>query len=143
LGGYHAESGVTLVVGEIRPEQLRIMEAMADSAAAAVDALGGGWPCARVNEAALAALRRAGLGDAVRHRIGHGMGVEGHEPPWLAPGDGTPAAPGMVFSCEPGVYRPGVDGWRTIDTLFVGEDGVDLASRFQTRHPLETRTLDS
>ena len=72
---------------------------------------------------------------------GHGMGVEGHEAPWLAPGDHTPTAPGMVFSCEPGVYRPGLDGWRTIDTLVVGHEMVELASRFQTRHPLETRTL--
>jgi Xaa-Pro aminopeptidase len=47
----------------------------------------------------------------------------------------------MVFSCEPGVYRPGLDGWRTIDTLVIGPDGVDLASRFQIHHPLETRTL--
>jgi Xaa-Pro aminopeptidase len=141
LGGYHAESGVTLVLGEIRPEQLRVMEAMAEAGAATVDALERGWPCARVNEVALAALQSAGLGDAIRHRIGHGMGVEGHEAPWLAPGDATPTAPGMVFSCEPGVYRPGVDGWRTIDTLVVGPDGVELASRFQTSHPLQTRTL--
>jgi Xaa-Pro aminopeptidase len=132
---------VTLVLGEIRPEQLRVMEAMAEAGAATVDALERGWPCARVNEVALAALQSAGLGDAIRHRIGHGMGVEGHEAPWLAPGDATPTAPGMVFSCEPGVYRPGVDGWRTIDTLVVGPDGVELASRFQTSHPLQTRTL--
>lgn len=141
LGGYHAESGVTLVMGEIRAEQLRVMEAMAEAGAATVAALERGLPCARVNEAALGVLRAAGLGDAIRHRIGHGMGVEGHEAPWLAPGDGTPVSPGMVFSCEPGVYRPGVDGWRTIDTLLVGDERVELASRFQTRHPLETRTL--
>ena len=141
LGGYHAESGATLVTGEIRPEQLRIMEAMASAGAATIDALKRGLTCARVNEAALGALRAAGLGHAIRHRIGHGMGVEGHEAPWLAPGDETRASPGMVFSCEPGVYRPGVDGWRTIDTLLVGGAGVELASRFQTRHPLETRIL--
>jgi Xaa-Pro dipeptidase len=141
LGGYHAESGVTLVLGRIRPEQRRIMEAMAEAGAATVDALEHGWPCWRVNEAALEALRAAGLGDAIRHRIGHGMGVEGHEAPWLAPGDATTPAPGMVFSCEPGVYRPGLDGWRTIDTLVVGRHGVERASSFQARHPLETRVL--
>ena len=69
------------------------------------------------------------------------MGVEGHEAPWLAPGDETLAAPGMVFSCEPGVYRPGLDGWRTIDTLIVGQNRVELASRFLTRHPPESRVL--
>ena len=141
LGGYHAESGVTLVLGEIRPDQRRVMEAMAEAGAATVHALERGWACADVNEAALAAIRGAGLGDAIRHRIGHGMGVEGHEAPWLAPGDSTLTTPGMVFSCEPGVYRPEVDGWRTIDTLVVSHDGVEVASRFQTHHPLETRTL--
>ena len=141
LGGYHAESGATLVLGEIRPEQRRVMEAMAEAGAATVHALERGWTCSKVNEAALAPIRGAGLADSIRHRIGHGMGVEGHEAPWLAPGDHTPTAPGMVFSCEPGVYRPGLDGWRTIDTLVVGHEMVELASRFQTRHPLETRTL--
>jgi Xaa-Pro aminopeptidase len=141
LGGYHAESGATLVLGEIHPEQRRVMEAMAEAGAATVHALERGWTCSKVNEAALAPIRGAGLADSIRHRIGHGMGVEGHEAPWLAPGDHTPTAPGMVFSCEPGVYRPGLDGWRTIDTLVVGHEMVELASRFQTRHPLETRTL--
>ncbi len=141
LGGYHAESGVTLVVGEIRAEQLCVMEAMAEAGTTTVDALERGRPCCEVNEAALDALRRVGLGDAIRHRIGHGMGVEGHEAPWLAPGDDTLTSPGMVFSCEPGVYRPGHDGWRTIDTLVVGPEKVEVASRFQTRHPLRSRVL--
>ncbi|NNL31125.1 MAG: M24 family metallopeptidase, partial [Gemmatimonadetes bacterium] len=82
-----------------------------------------------------------GLGETIRHRIGHGMGVEGHEAPWLAPGDDTRASPGMVFSCEPGVYRPGRDGWRTIDTLLVGNGEVEVASRFLSSHPLDTRIL--
>ena len=141
LGGYHAESGVTLVVGEIGREQRRIMEAMVAAGAATVEALGRGWPCHRVNEAALQPIREAGLGDGLRHRIGHGMGIDGHEAPWLAPGDDTVTTAGMVFSCEPGVYRPGVDGWRTIDTLIVGADGVEVASRFLARHPIEARVL--
>ena len=43
------------------------------------------------------------------------------EAPWLAPGDDTPVEAGMVFSNEPGIYRPGIDGWRTINTMIVGE----------------------
>ena len=91
LGGYHAESGATFVLGEISPEQRRVMEVMAEAGAATVRALESGSPCSRVNEVALAAIRDAGLGDAIRHRIGHGMGVEGHEAPWLAAcGAGSP-----------------------------------------------------
>lgn len=141
LGGYHAESGVTLVLGEISDEQRRVMDAMSEAGTVTIDALGQGQSCTQVNEAALTAIHDADLGDTIRHRIGHGMGVEGHEAPWLAPGDETLAAPGMVFSCEPGVYRPGLDGWRTIDTLIVGQDRVELASRFLTRHPPESRVL--
>jgi hypothetical protein len=80
-----------------------------------------GTPCAAVNAAGLDRLRAAGLGDFIRHRVGHAMGVQGHEGPWLAPGDATPVAAGMVFSNEPGIYRPGVDGYRTIDSMIVGD----------------------
>ena len=141
LGGYHAESGVTLVVDSLSPEQSRVMQAMADANAACIAALTARAPCEAVNEAALAPIRAAGLSDAIRHRIGHGMGVEGHEAPWLSPGDPTPAAPGMVFSCEPGVYRPDRDGWRTIETLIVTDTGVEVPSRFQSDHPIPTRIL--
>jgi Xaa-Pro dipeptidase len=141
LGGYHAESGVTLVCGAISTEQRSVMQAMDEANHAAIDALARGRTCAEVNTAALSPIRAAGFGDAIRHRIGHGMGVEGHEAPWLAPGDPTPAAPGMVFSCEPGVYRPARDGWRTIDTLLVGDGAVEIASRFQSAHPIDVRVL--
>ena len=141
LGGYHAESGVTLVYGEPSPKQRVVMTTMAESTAATVEALSSGLECSDVNEVALDVIRSAGFGDAIRHRIGHGMGVEGHEAPWLAPGDETVVTPGMVFSCEPGIYRPGIDGWRTIETLVVGADGVEVASRFQTMHPPDCRTL--
>ncbi len=141
LGGYHAESGVTLIVGEISAEQRRIMAAMQACNDAAVTACADGRACVAANDAALDALRGAGLGDAIRHRIGHGMGLEGHEAPWLAPGDATPVRPGMIFSNEPGVYRPGIDGYRTINTMIVTEAGIEIPSRFQTDTPIDARVI--
>jgi len=141
LGGYHAESGITLIVGEMSAEQRCVMEAMQACADAARAACEAGAPCAEANAAALGALRAAGLGAAIRHRIGHGMGLEGHEAPWLAPGDATPIRPGMVFSNEPGVYRPGQDGYRTIDTMIVTGRGVRIASRFQADTPIDARVV--
>ena len=47
----------------------------------------------------------------------------------------------MVFSCEPGVYRPDRDGWRTIETLIVTDTGVEVPSRFQSDHPFPRRVL--
>lgn len=141
LGGYHAESGVTLIVGDISPEQRRIMQAMQDCNDAAVAALTPGNRCDAANIAAMAVLREAGLGSAIRHRIGHGMGLDGHEAPWLAPGDPTRVAPGMVFSNEPGVYRPGLDGYRTINTMIVTAAGVKIPSRFLAETPIDRRIL--
>lgn len=141
LGGYHAESAATFVYGDITPDQRRVMQAMTDANDATRDALARHLPCWQVNEAALAPIRAAGLGDAIRHRIGHGMGVEGHEAPWLSIGDHTPTAPGMVFSCEPGVYRPGHDGWRCIETLIVTEGATETPSRFQSTHPHDARVI--
>lgn len=141
LGGYHAESGVTLVCGDPTADQRCVMQAMQDANAATVDALAQRQTCTRVNDAALAPIRAAGFGAAIRHRIGHGMGVEGHEAPWLSLGDDTPTAPGMVFSCEPGIYRPGHDGWRCIETLIVTDTGVETPSQFQSTHPFDARVI--
>ncbi|WP_430448657.1 M24 family metallopeptidase [Rhodophyticola sp.] len=141
LGGYHAESGVTLILGEITAEQRRIMRAMAACNDAAIAACAARRTCTQANDAALDALRAAGLGDAIRHRIGHGMGLEGHEAPWLAPGDPTPIRTHMIFSNEPGVYRPGIDGYRTINTMIVTETGVDIPSRFQANTPIDARVI--
>lgn len=141
LGGYHAESGATFVLGAPSDDQRAVMAAMTRCRCAAVEACAAGATCASVNDAALGELRAAGLGTAIRHRIGHGMGLEGHEAPWLAPGDGTRAAPGMVFSNEPGVYRPGRDGWRTIDTMILTPSGVDVPSTFGDRVPPEARVI--
>lgn len=141
LGGYHAESAATFVCGDLTADQRHVMQAMTDANDATREALAHHLPCAQVNDAALAPIRAAGLGDAIRHRIGHGMGVEGHEAPWLSIGDPTPTAPGMVFSCEPGVYRPGHDGWRCIETLIVTEGATETPSRFQSTHSHDARVI--
>ncbi|SDX60343.1 M24 family metallopeptidase [Roseicitreum antarcticum] len=141
LGGYHAESGVTLIVGQISAAQRRIMQAMQACNDAAIAACAAGHTCSQANDAALGVLRTAGFSDTIRHRIGHGMGLEGHEAPWLAQGDATPIVPGMIFSSEPGVYRPGVDGYRTIDTMIVTETGVTVPSQFQTETPIDARVI--
>lgn len=142
IGGYHAESGATFVIGEPKGDVMRCLQAAADCDAATVAALRAGATCASVNEAALAVLRDYGLGETIRHRIGHGMGLEGHEAPWLAPGDETILQPGMVFSCEPGIYRPGIDGYRTINSLKVTETGAEVVlNRFLANHPPEKRII--
>ena len=142
VGGYHAESGATFILGEPTTDQWRCLNAAAACNDAAVNALRPGATCASVNVAALQALRDAGLKDAIRHRIGHGMGLQGHESPWLAPGDETRLEPGMVFSNEPGIYRPGIDGYRTINSMIVTTGAAEVPSRFLNEHPPERRIIE-
>lgn len=141
VGGYHAESGATFVIGEPRGDVMRCLEAAAACDEAGIKALRIGNTCTQVNDAALNVLREYGLGDAIRHRIGHGMGLQGHEGPWLAPGDDTPLVAGMVFSNEPGIYRPGIDGYRLIDSMIVTEGEAKVTSRFLANHPPEKRII--
>ena len=68
-------------------------------------------------------LRKAGYGDNLLHRTGHGFGVTGHEGPFLAEGDMREVCPGMVFSIEPGIYLPELGGFRHSDTVLITETG--------------------
>lgn len=141
VGGYHAESGATFIVGEPTHDQWHCLRAAAGCNDAGVQALRAGETCAAVNRAALGVLQDAGLSDTIRHRIGHGMGIEGHEAPWLAPGDETILVPGMVFSNEPGIYRPGIDGYRTINSMIVTEGDARVPSHFLASNPPEKRII--
>lgn len=141
VGGYHAESGATFVLGHATPDQMRCLETTVACNDAGVAALRPGVTGAAVNAAALNVLYEAGYGPFVRHRIGHALGLQNHESPYLAPGDETIIQPGMVFSNEPGIYRPGVDGYRIINTMIVTADGVQIPSKFLAAHPPEKRVL--
>jgi Xaa-Pro dipeptidase len=141
VGGFHAESGCTYVVGEPTGDQMRCLEATWACDQAALEALKPGATCSSVNDAALAVLREAGFGDYIRHRIGHGMGVQGHEAPWLSVGDETILEPSMVFSNEPGIYRPGVDGYRIIDSMVVTPQGGRYLSHYLSEHGPDDRVI--
>jgi len=141
VGGYHAESGATFVVGEPSDDVMRCLQIAADVNDAAIAALRSGATCTQVDQAATMVYQRHTMTDFVRHRIGHGMGLQAHESPWLAPGDATVLQSGMVFSNEPGIYRPGVDGYRTINTMIVTDGAALVPSRFLSDNPPETRIL--
>ncbi len=141
VGGYHAESGCTFVLSQPSADQLRCLRASWECDEAAFAALKPGTTCSSVNEAAWAVLRDYGYGDFIRHRIGHGMGIEGHEAPWLSVGDSTRLEPTMIFSNEPGIYRPGVDGYRIIDSMLVTEHGGERLSRYLSAHGPEDRII--
>ena len=65
----------------------------------------------------------AGYGDNILHRTGHGLGITGHEAPYLALGDERELVPGMLISIEPGIYIEGVGGFRHSDSVLITDDG--------------------
>lgn len=82
-----------------------------------------GTTCEGVDAASRAVIDGEGYGEAFFHRTGHGIGLDGHEDPYLVAGNDLPLAPGMAFSVEPGIYFPGTYGARIEDIVVCGRDG--------------------
>jgi Xaa-Pro aminopeptidase len=79
--------------------------------------------CQEVDRAARAVITEAGYGEYFIHRVGHGIGLTTHEPPYMVEGEEQPLQPGMCFSIEPGIYLPGRFGVRIEDIVTVTPEG--------------------
>jgi len=90
---------------------------------AGIAAVNPGVTTGQVDAAARKVIDAAGYGEMFFHRVGHGLGLEGHEDPSLDPGSSTVLEPGMVFTIEPGIYIPGLGGVRIEDDVVVEESG--------------------
>ncbi|MHA1712390.1 MAG: M24 family metallopeptidase [Candidatus Freyarchaeota archaeon] len=139
IGGYSCELERTMIVGKPNEKQRKYFEVMLRAQEAAISAFKPGARCCDVDKAARKAIREAGYGGLMRHHTGHGLGLEGHEPPWLDIGDKTILRPGMVLSCEPGIYEPGFAGFRHSDTILITEDGAEILTYYP--RDLESLTI--
>lgn len=137
VGGYHAESGCTFVVGEPNSEQNKWLETVMLTRELVKKEIKPGALCCEVNRKGLDVVKEAGLGMYIKHRLGHGIGLQNHEPPWIESGDNTILAPGVVVSNEPGIYVPGHGGVRIIDTFLVTEEGNRLLSQYLSNMEVE------
>lgn len=135
VGGRFVEGERTFVLGEPTADQRRYHDAVRAAQAEGSRAIAPGVECRESNARCLAVIRDRGLGEYLRHRQGHGIGIGMHEPPWLEDGDDTVLEPGMVVSNEPGLYVPGHAGYRISDSMLV----TDTGSEPLTTYP---RTLD-
>jgi Xaa-Pro aminopeptidase len=124
VGGRFVEGERTFILGEPTPQQRRYYEAVRAAQQTGTDALAPGLRCAEANRRCLDVIRDAGLGEYLRHRQGHGIGLGMHEPPWLEDGDDTVLEVGMVVSNEPGIYVPGHGGYRISDSMLITSDGA-------------------
>jgi Xaa-Pro aminopeptidase len=126
--GYSSDITRMVVVGN-PPEGYEEVHAIVEAAVQA--ALAAAKPGARacdVDAAARDVITEAGYGEYFVHRTGHGMGVEGHEQPYLTSTSQTLLEPGMVFSIEPGIYLPGRFGIRLEDIVILHETGPEIFS---------------
>jgi Xaa-Pro aminopeptidase len=129
LGGYASDITRTLWVTGGDPakgpdERFRHLFGVLNGAqAAARAAVRPGIACEAVDAAARRPIAAEGYGDAFFHRTGHGIGLEGHEEPYIIGGNLELLRPGMAFSVEPGIYLPGEYGARIEDIVVCGPDG--------------------
>lgn len=131
VGGRYVEGERTFVLGEPTGQQRRFHDAVREAQRVGGEAIRPGAQCREANATCLAVLHDAGLGEYLRHRQGHGIGLGFHEPPWLEDGDPTVLAEGMIVSNEPGIYIQDHAGYRISDSMLVTADG----SRPLTSYP--------
>jgi Xaa-Pro dipeptidase len=129
VGGRFVEGERTFLLGEPTADQRRYYEAVRLAQEVGGQAIRPGVRCAEANKLCLQVIRDAGLGEFLRHRQGHGIGLGMHEPPWLEDGDETLLAETMIVSNEPGIYIRNHAGYRISDSMLVTADGsVPLTS---------------
>jgi len=127
--GYASDLSRTFVLGRPTDKMKRVFEIERRAQDAALAAAKPGVPCEAVDAAARKVIVDAGFGPDYKyftHRVGHGMGMDGHEWPYLVRGNTLPLAPGMTFSDEPGIYIRGEFGVRLEDDMYITADGANL-----------------
>ncbi|MBU2548454.1 MAG: Xaa-Pro peptidase family protein [Proteobacteria bacterium] len=133
VDGYSAEVERTFFLGRVDDRSRRLFETVMEARALAFDMVKPGLHAAQVDGAVYKLFRDRGFEEYILHRTGHGFGITGHEPPWVALGSRGVLEPNMVISIEPGLYVPGQGGYRHSDTVLVTEDGCLAMTQFPDR----------
>jgi Xaa-Pro aminopeptidase len=126
LEGYESDVTRTAIFGKPTEKMARAYEIVRKAQDAALDAARAGRLSGTVDDAARAVITTAGYGPDYKfftHRLGHGIGLDGHEHPYLVRGSKTVLEAGMTFSNEPGIYVPGEFGMRCEDDMVITADG--------------------
>ena len=134
LHGYASDITRTAVFGAAPSDRQRtVWDLVRKAQDAAFRAAKPGVECQAVDAAARRVIEEGGFGPGYKyltHRVGHGIGMDGHEWTYLVKGNTTKLRPGMCFSDEPGIYIPGEMGIRHEDIITITESGADVLEKW-------------
>lgn len=126
---YHSDMTRVIFYGEPSPEIVKIHEIVVKAQQLAIDLCRPGTLIGELDKAARGYITEQGYGDYFTHSLGHGVGLEIHEAPWIRQASSwakMPLQEGMVITIEPGIYLNGVGGVRVEDTLLITSSGHEI-----------------
>jgi Xaa-Pro dipeptidase len=138
VDGYNSELERTMFVEEVSDEDEHYFDLMLEAQTIAIDALGPGVPISHVDQQVWDYFEEQGVTDLAQHHVGHNIGLDGHEPPYIDRGwddyeyvgeGDAEMQPGQVYTIEPGIYTENA-GYRHSDTIAITESGVEWLTYF-------------
>ncbi len=130
VDGYASDITRTYVIGEASPEIKKIYDLVKRANEAGRAAGKPGASGQDVDRAARKVIEDGGYGKYFTHRTGHGLGLEGHEPPYMVEGNAVPLEVGNTYTVEPGIYIPGLGGVRIEDDMVITPNGSESLTTF-------------
>ncbi|WP_078379415.1 M24 family metallopeptidase [Sutcliffiella halmapala] len=130
LDGYCSDITRTVAFGDVNDQQQEIYETVLKAQLAAIGICKPGVEIGLIDKTARSIITESGFGDYFTHRIGHGLGIEVHEYPSMNETNTMLLQSGMVFTIEPGIYKPTVGGVRIEDDILVTESGIELLTSY-------------
>ena len=125
VDGYFSDITRTFAIGKVEPEFAHIAKIVLDANTAGRSAVRPGITAGEVDRATRAVIAEAGYARYFTHRTGHGLGLEGHEEPYIRGDSDLLLEAGMTFTIEPGIYLPDRAGVRIEDDVVVTPGGVE------------------
>lgn len=138
IGRYWCDMTRTVFFRTVSERQRQVYELVRRANEAAIAKIQPGVLLSDLDKAARDVIAQGGYGPYFTHRLGHGIGLDCHEPPDVSGSSHTPVEAGMVFSVEPGIYLPGEFGVRIEDLVLVTQDGCEVLNAY----PKELQVID-
>lgn len=124
VDGYYSDITRTFALDSVSPEFHKIAEIVYKANQAGHATAGPGISAGEIDRAARTVIENSGYGEYFIHRTGHGLGLEGHEEPFIRGDNEMILEPGMTFTIEPGIYLPGRGGVRIEDDVVITQNGI-------------------